>query len=88
MTKYLFAVAAVMGMATVGCGGNACEEQADRINDHIEGCGGTVPTAKDGDEQTAGDTECSDSKETDAKKAADTFTALKCEDVLVAFPKK
>ena len=88
MTKYLLAVVAVMGLATVGCGGNACEEQSDRINDKIEGCEGTVPAKQDNAEDAAGDTECSDTNEADAKKAADAFVALSCEEILVLFPKK
>lgn len=88
MTKYLLAIVAVVGMGTVGCGGNACEEQADRINDHIESCGGTVPAANDSAEENAGDKECTEDDEKTLTALADAFEKQSCEEVLIAYPKK
>lgn len=83
MTKYLLAVVAVMGMSTVACGGNKCDDAADRITAKIEECGGKAPAATDGEGDTA---ECTDEAATAAEKAATDFEAQDCEAIKAIFP--
>lgn len=88
MKSYLMAAAVLLGLGATACGGNNCEEAADRINDRIETCGGTVPTAADAAEENAGNDQCTDADEEAANKAADDFDAVDCAVIKETYPPK
>lgn len=86
MTKYvLAAVAMMMGLSTVACGGDDCD-QTDRIKAKVEQCGGTWKEVSSS-ESSDSDAECTDELKKQAEDAAKAFEELPCEQVLVIYPK-
>ena len=77
MTKYSFvyvAFVAVVGMGTVGCGGDDCEDGADRIQAKFKECGNAVEPAAAKD----ADLECTEKRAAEAQRSAACYEAAKC----------
>lgn len=77
MTKYLLAFVAVVGMGTVGCGGDDCTDGADRIKAKAEECGLTTGTTDS--DSSSSDAECTEEAGALAQKTATCYEAASCE---------
>lgn len=86
MTKYLLAaVAMMMGLSTVACGGDDCD-LTDRYKAKVEECGGTWKEQTSEGSSDA-DAECTDELKKTVEDDAKAFEALPCESVLLIYPK-
>ena len=72
MTKYLFAAAALAAFGSVACGGNDCDDGADRTRAKRDECG--LESA----EATASDAECTEEDGARAQRAAECYEAAEC----------
>lgn len=74
-----FGLLGILGAASVGCGGNACEAYADKALAKYESCGVTIET---GEEAASGETACSDAqaKEADCLSPCVDLTPCECVD--------
>lgn len=80
MTKAFF-VLTVLASAVVGCGGDECDEQVDRIHDYIESCDGAVPALAETKE------ECTAEYQKLLTQTADAFVKSNCDEVRKNYPK-
>lgn len=78
MTKYLFACVAVvtLSLGSVACGGNACEDNAQKAADKIASCISTTETSTSTESST--EVECTEELEAQTKKLADCYEAADC----------
>lgn len=74
MTKYLLAIVAVVGFGTVACGGNDCEDAANRIADAISAC--SSASATETSTSTSTEQECTEELAAAAQKAADCIESV------------
>lgn len=79
MKKNLFVIALLgLGVFAVGCGGNDCEDAADRMAAKFDECG--IPTTNNG-ESSGEEAECTEQAGKDAQALADKLEAASCDDV-------
>lgn len=80
MTKYLLAFVAVvgLGMGSIACGGNACEDNAQTAADKIASCISTPGTSTSTSSSASTTVECTAEREAASKKLADCYSAAEC----------
>lgn len=80
MTKAFLLLTVALCAAAMGCKGDECDQQNDRINDYIESCDGLVPPETEKEECTA-------EAQKQLRDAADAFVKTTCESVRSRYPK-
>jgi hypothetical protein len=78
MKKFIVAGLVAASALFAGCGGNDCEEAADRIADKFEECGIQTTGGGDGGNNNA---ECTEATGEASQKLADCIEKATCDDV-------